>query len=507
MKGAVALGVRSVLLAALLACSAPQSSAAAMDADTTTREFDEYLARGMRTWGVPGVAIALVREGKLVAVKGYGVRTIGEPARVDAGTLFAIASVTKSFTAGVLAMLVDEHKMGWDDPVRKYLPSLEVYDPQVTATMTVRDLLAQRTGLGDRNLLTWNSPYSHDEILRRMRYLKPACTFRDRFEYSNLNFLLAGDVAAVASGRSWQDLVEERIFRPLNMSSSTTSTARARESGNLATPHIKIGGRLQKLPLFDEGPSAAAGSIHSTAADMARWLAVQLGEGQYGTTRLWSVEVDREMHTAQIPVRDSPVAAVTGAQFSSYGFGWYVYDWHGHKVLEHDGQSDGMHALIAMIPDAQLGIVVLTNTSLIGLPNALALHWFEEGLNLETHDWISELHRKLQPVNDSIDPDAVAHQVPRIPNTHASLAPAGYAGTYHDELLGDLVVAAGEDGNLRISLLGRTGRAGHWHYDTFRMDWQGDLYLSLAEPFITFSLRQDGTPGSVTLASGDRFAR
>lgn len=473
------------------------------------RAFDAYVEKSRADWGVPGVAIAIVDHGHVVSVRGYGVRKIGEPARVDGDTVFAIASITKSFTAAALAMLVDERRVSLDDPVRKFIPALELGTPELTENLTIRDLLAQRTCIESRNLLTWNSPYDRHELLRRMRYLKPVCAVRSRFVYNNLMFLLAGTVIPAVTGQSWDDFVANRIFDPLGMAASTTSTKVAEKRANVATPYIRIAGQFQPLPLFDEDNEAPAGSIHSTAADMARWIQVQVSHGSYGGKTLWSGDVDQEMHSLQMVVPREPPYSLfwPDAQFIGYGLGWFIYDSHGHKVVEHDGQSDGMQAIVSMMPEFGRGIVVLTNASLYGLAQSLVNRFYDVTLGVRARDWSSDFRTSFRAISDSIDPAAVIKNVPRIPGTHPSLDLAQYAGTFANQLLGSATVVQDVDGALLVKFLGRSGKLEHWHYDTFRVDWNRDMYLSLDIPFVTFELGVKGSVNAAEFSNGDRFER
>lgn len=498
----------AVLLASSVAIPIGTQGIAA-PSPTPIAAFDTYVEQEMHRWGVPGVAVALIQDGKIVAAKGYGLRKLGDSTLVDKDTVFAVASVTKSFTAAVVATLVDEHKLTWDDLVKKYLPDLQLIDPRLTDELTIRDLLAQRTCIESKNLLTWNSPLNRAQVIQRMRYLKQVCRFRSRFEYNNLNFMLAGAVAESASGQSWQQLVQERIFRPLGMRSSTVSSDEAAKNSNLATPYIKISGKLRALPLFDEGPTAAAGSIHSSAQDMAQYLKAQLDQGKFGVTRLWSEESAHEMHEPQMVIPSASQYAMLWpeAQFLSYGFGWFTYSLHGHKIVEHGGQSDGMQAIISMMPDARNGIVVLTNTSMLGFAQAVVYRWYESNLGLPDRDWGAEFLARFKPLNDSIDLDAVTKNAPHVAGTHPSLQNTGYVGSFHNDLLGELKIAAIGKSDMTITLLGRSGHLHHWHYDTFRIDWGGDVYLTLDEPFVTFALDAAGRPSILTMSSEDQFSR
>lgn len=451
-------------------------------------QFDAYVETAMATWGVPGVAVALVRDGKILSVKGYGVRTIGRTEPVDGNTVFAIASLTKAFTAAGVAVLVDEGKLSFDDPVVKYLPALKLYDPAITKQVTIRDLLGQRTCLQSKDLLTWNSPFSRDETLRRLAFLPPACSFRDRFVYNNLNFVLAGEAAAAAGGRSWSALMSSRLFGPLGMTNTTATTPDAATLSNVATPYLRTGGKLRALPLYDEGVSAPAGSIHSTAADMARWLEAQIGGGSFGGKLIWSPVVQAEMQGSQMAVQAGARHGVEPPLPISrnYGFGWGLGEYRGRRLVDHSGQSDGMYALAAMMPNERLGIVVLTNSSMVGLPEALAYRWFDDNLGVAPFDWITTLYDRAKSSNDAIDIDAVTKGVPRKLGTRPSLPADCFVGTYSQKLLGGVTVRSAGAGPMTVQFLAKTGRLSHWQDNMYQIDWGGDPYYTMVASFMTF---------------------
>src|SRR5215468_9073680 len=261
-------------------------------------DLDTYVARVLKEFEVPGLAIAIVKDGKVALIKGYGVRRLGESAPVDEQTLFGIASNTKAFTAAALAILVDEGKIRWDDPVTKHLPGFQMYDPYVTREMTVRDLLTHRSGLGlgAGDLLFFPpTTFSREEIIARLRYIKPATSFRSKYAYDNVLYLVAGQVVAAISGKSWDDFIKERIFAPLGMTSSNTSVKDLRPGGDFVSPHQKVEGRLQPVPYMNIDNTAPAGAINSNVAEMAKWVITQLNEGAIarGDRRLFSQRQSR----------------------------------------------------------------------------------------------------------------------------------------------------------------------------------------------------------------------
>src|SRR5215510_3716640 len=246
---------------------------------TVPNDLDEFAGRVLKEFEVPGLAVAIVKDGKVVLAKGYGVRKLGDPTPVDENTLFGIASNTKAFTTAALAMLVDEGKISWDDPVTRHLPSFQLYDPYVTREMTIRDLLTHRSGLGlgAGDLLWWPpTDYAREEIIRRFRFVKPATSFRSRYAYDNVLYMIAGQIIPAVTGKSWDDFIKERIFRALSMDESNTSVTAFRPGDNIATPHAPVEGHIQPIKPIALDNVGPAGSINSNVSDMSRWVMIQL---------------------------------------------------------------------------------------------------------------------------------------------------------------------------------------------------------------------------------------
>lgn len=469
----------------------------------TPSDLDAYVARALKEFEVPGLAIAIVKDGRIVLTKGYGVRELGKSAPVDEQTLFGIASNTKAFTAAALAILVDEGRISWDDPVTKHLPGFQMYDPYVTREMTVRDLLTHRSGLGlGAGDLMFFPPttFTREEIVARLRYIKPATSFRSRYAYDNVLYLVAGQVVAAVSGKSWDDFIKERIFAPLGMTASNTSVKDLRPGGNFVSPHQKVEGRLQPVPYMNIDNTAPAGAINSNVAEMARWVMAQLGEGainngQNGARRLFSQRQSREMWSAQTPIavgNPPPALSALRANFSAYGLGWGLSDYRGHKVVSHSGGLAGMVSRVRLIPDMKLGIVVLTNQEAGGAMEAIAYHIIDHYLNAPSTDWISAFHgvaeQQLAQAREVEKKQGSARNVESKP----SLPLAKYAGRYKDAWYGETAIAL-EEGKLVLRFSRTPGLVGdleHWQYDTFVARWR-DRSLN-ADAFVTFALKPDG---------------
>src|SRR3989475_11961818 len=309
------------------------------------RDFDAYVARTMKQFEVPGLAIAVVKDGKVVLAKGYGVRRLGDSARVDERTLFGIASNTKAFTATAIGILVEEGKLQWDAPVVNYLPWFQMYDPFVTRELTIRDLLVHRSGLGlgAGDLLWWpSSTYDRKEVARRLRYIKPATSFRSAYAYDNVLYSVAGEVIEAVSGPTWEDFVSSRILGKVGMTASSVRHSAAAAGGNVATPHAPIDGKVRPIAPFTSDNVNPAGGIHSSATDIAKWMIVQLDSGRLagGADRLFSQNTARNLWAVVTPIRPgTPPAALAAlkASFAGYGLGVFLRGCRGDKVGWHTG--------------------------------------------------------------------------------------------------------------------------------------------------------------------------
>ena len=456
------------------------------------QEIDEYAAKAGRDWKVPGFAIAIVKDDKVVFAKGYGVRQLNKTEAVDKDTLFAIASNSKAFTAAALAILVDEGKLKWDDKVIKYLPWFELYDPWVTNEMTVRDLLSHRSGLetfsGD--LLWYESNYSREEIVRRARFLKRASGFRSRFGYQNIMFVTAGEVVSAIAGKSWDEFVRERFFVPLGMTRTITTYKQLVSASNIATPHNEMGGTLRAIKIGNVDNAGPAGGIESSVADVAQWIRLQLGRGTFAGKKIFSAERSREMWTPQTIVggiSEQSEKFNPTLHFSLYGLGWLLNDYQGRKVVSHGGGLDGMISRVAMIPEENLGLVVLTNSE-TALSTVISNRIFDEFLGVAKRDWNAEfLARTAQNKQAQADAEKKIEDG-RIPNTKPSLPLSSYAGTYGGPMFGDARVSE-ENGKLVLRLVPSPNFVGdleHWHLDTFRVAWRDSIVYPFPRGFVTF---------------------
>lgn len=461
----------------------PRSAKPAQDTlSSRIARLDAYIAQARQDWQVPGLAVAIVRADKILLTKGYGVLEAGSSQLVNEHTLFAIASNSKAFTAAAMAMLVDEGKLSWDDPVRKHLPWLRLKDPVADADLRVRDLLCHRSGLGtfSGDLLWWGTPYSAREVLERAAHLDPAAPFRARYEYSNLMFIAAGEVIREVSGMSWHQFIKERIFTPLGMSRSVTSIRDLPAKGNAATPHKTLPDlRSKPIPWMNWDTMGAAGGIISSVHDMGKWLQTQLRQGQYAQGQaLFSKTQSREMWQAHtpIPVSEGYSRRFPSTHFRAYGLGWSLSDYMGYKVIGHGGGYDGMYSQVMMIPEKDLAIVVLTN-SMTSIGSAITYRIMDAFVGAPERDWSREnlpgfrqsLALFQQRIQDAITPAASG--------TQPSHPLADYTGTFICPMYGEAKVVL-EDNRLALYLLPYPDLAAdleHLHYDTFVVRWRKEF--------------------------------
>jgi CubicO group peptidase (beta-lactamase class C family) len=467
--------------------------------ESTLNGFDDYVNKALKDWGVPGVAIAIVKNDQIVFAKGYGVRKLGEPTPVDEKTLFAIGSSSKAFTAAAIAMLVDEGKMKWDDPVTKYLPGFQLFDPYVTREITVRDLLCHRSGLDRGDFIWYGTPYDRDEIWNRIRYVKPSSSFRSKFGYQNIMYLTAGQIVSRVSGKSWDDFIRERIFTPLGMSSSNTSIRAFAGQNNVSTPHGKIDEKVLTIPWRNIDNIAPAGSINSNVVDMAQWVRLQLGEGSYKGARLISSGAVSEMHEPQTIIPKDPQLSLfmPDSHFRSYGLGWMLQDYKGRKVVQHGGAIDGMIAMVGMIPEERLGVVVLSNLQGQLLPTALMFRIFDAYLGSQSKDWAGEMLKGMNGLEAQGKAAQKKMEESRVKGTQPSLALEKYAGTYKDEAFGDAKVSF-ENGKLVLKTPAFVADLEHWHYDTFRATPRDNVVAGKA--MATFTLNSQGKTDGLNIS-------
>jgi CubicO group peptidase (beta-lactamase class C family) len=465
-------------------------------------EIDAYAEKTRADWNVPGMAIAIVKDDKVIFAKGYGIRKLGKNERVDENTLFAIASNSKAFTTAALAILADENKINWDDKVIKHLPEFELADAYVTREMTVRDLVSHRSGFDtfSGDLLWYETTYNDDEILKRLRYLKPKTSFRSSYGYQNLMYIAAGEIVERVSGKTWSEFVRERILSPLRMSRTTTTVKDLKD--NYSMPHNESGGTLRALHLGNVDGATAAAGLNSSVADVAKWLRLQLGRGKYEGKQIFSEKQSWEMwqQSTAIPISQAGAKFIPSRHFYGYGLGWFLWDYHGRKIISHGGGLDGMISETAMMPEENLGLVVLTNSETpvnVIMQNKI----FDVFVNAQKRDWSAEYLTRVKAGKAAETEALTKLKASRVKNTKPSLAAKDYAGTYSGELYGDVVVAE-ENGKMVLRFTPSPNFVAdleHWHYDTFRIKWRPTVAYNFPPGFVTFMIDKNGKPDEIKI--------
>lgn len=462
--------------------------------------IDGYIEAVRERFEVPGLSVAIVKDGEVVMARGYGVRSLGKDDPVDPQTLFGIASNTKLVTATALGILASEGTIEWDAPVVRYLPSFQMYDAWVTRQITVRDLLVHRSGLGlgAGDLMFWPpSTFSRKELVERLRYVPPATSFRSAYAYDNVLYAVAGEVIEAVSAQSWEDFVRTRILNPVGMTRSDVRLSDPATTPNAAATHARVEGIVQHVSPYLGDVVNPAGGIFSTAEDMARWLIVQLDSGRVENgDRIYPPSVTRELWAPVTPVPfgdPPPELAPQRHFFNFYALGIGVMDYRGERLLRHSGGLPGYVSRVVMLPERRLGVVVLTNQESGEAFDAIAYRILDYYMGAPEYDWI-EAFAAVKARDEARTMEIEARTTEERDETSTpSLDLRDYTGTYRDSWYGEIVVSLEGDG-LVIDFTRSPSLIGdmvHWQHDTFLVRWhQRELR---ADAFITFSLNPDGS--------------
>jgi CubicO group peptidase (beta-lactamase class C family) len=491
------------LLSVMLAAGFRAVPAASQRASVVD-ELDGFIQEGIGLWDPPGFAVSVVKDGDVVFSKGYGVRKLGGSEAVDEHTLFAIGSTTKAMTAAALGMLVDEDKLGWDDNVIDHLPRFRLYDPVVTREITVRDLLTHRAGLPNADYLWYGRDNTLEQILARMRFVRPETSLRSGFTYQNVMYAAAGAVVSTVSGKSWEEFVEKRIFDPLGMSRSLPNAATLGSAYNVASPHDRVDGEIRVIENASVDSVAAAGSVWSSVSDMARWMRFLLEGTSESGARLLEEETHEELFRPQTIVdRDEfyPTQSLTQPKWTTYGLGWFQHDYDGRVLDFHTGSIDGMVAIHGLVRNERLGVFVLGNLDHVELRHAVmyrAIDLFtgrEDGRN-----WSRELFDLYDELRKRAESEAVERERTRVEGTSPSRPLDRYTGTYVDRLYGSATVTK-EGDTLRLSLgPGLQGELRHWHYDQFEVHWDAEWRGKVP---VDFTIDRKGVVVAVSVGGGE----
>lgn len=472
----------------------------------TEKQIDSITEKVLKTFDVPGIAVAIVKDGKVFLQKGYGVSSLNTNEKMNAHTRFGIASNSKAFTAAALAMLVDEGKLKWSTLVRDIIPAFTLYAPYVTENFMITDLLTHRSGLGlgAGDLMFWPGKplFTKAEIIHNLRYLKQVSQFRTQYDYDNLLYMVAGEVVGKVSGLSWEDFIETRIMNPLGMNESAASYQRLKDKSNVIDPHAPVNGIVRVINRDLNETLNAAGGIYSSVADMSKWAIMQLNDGKFGeslTQQLFSPKEHREMWTIQTVIPrngNSPYQT----NFSGYGLGWFLSDEMGHKVVTHTGGLAGIVTQVTLVPDLKLGIIVFTNQQSGAAFSAITNSIKDAYFGAKKRDWITLYNdqvkaslRNAKTITDQIESEikkAAAAAQPEI---------AKYAGSYTDAWFGKITLSVRNNQLYFQSEKSPElhGLMSYYKGNTFVVRWEDRSFD--ADAFVNFGLDFEGNPSTIRM--------
>jgi CubicO group peptidase (beta-lactamase class C family) len=446
-----------------------------LSAQADLEKIDQYLSKARADWDIPGISVAIVKDGKTVLSKGYGIKESGHQNLVDENTLFAIASNTKAFLSAALSILVDEGEISWDDKVRKYIPEFTLYDSYVSNEATIRDLLSHRVGLGtfSGDYIWYKSNLEVNDLILKLKYLPQDYPFRSGYGYSNLMYITAGEIINRVTGKNWDEFVNEAIFQPLDMKNTVTSTDELSKSDNVASPHKPFENGNQVLPWVNWNNMGAAGGIISNASDMSKWMIIQLNNGIWNFDTIISPKQQNIMWTPHnnFTLSEKSKESIPGRHFAGYGLGWSVGDYHGNMIVSHTGGYDGMYSHVLLVPDLNLGITILTN-SMKSISTPLCYYIINEYINKDNRDWSKEWLERNQAADS--EPGKIEQiKTTQVKKTKPTLALEKFEGTYSSGFHGEVIIKK-IDKTFRLEFKNAPALSAtlqHWHYDTWQIIW------------------------------------
>ncbi len=471
-------------------------------------EIDKLVEQTMQVFNVPGIAVAVVKDGQVIHSKGYGVSSIATGKKMDENTLFAIASNSKAFTSAALGILVDEGKISWNTKVIDIIPEFRLYNSYVTEDFNIKDLLTHRSGmgLGAGDLMVWpdSASFTREDIIHNLRFLKQTSSFRTKYDYDNLLYIVAGVVVERVSGMSWEAFIEERIMQPLGMTMSAASIHRIKDGANIIDAHVPVDGVLQVVAKHESDVHNPAGGIFSSVADMSKWAIMQMNNGKYGKDlekQIFSEEVHDEMWTPQtiIPVRGR---STYNTHFAGYGLGWNLSDVKGYMQASHTGGLMGIVTQVTLIPELKLGIIVFTNqqqgAAFTAITNTIKDSYFGiRGMDRikEQNEWVIRNQAEAKEITDSLwaKIDDQQKKGVNVPD------PGLYAGTYTDSWFGDIIITSA-NGKLRFNSVRSPRLRGELIYytgNTFIVRWDDRSFE--ADAYAVFGLDKNGIPSSIKM--------
>ena len=459
--------------------------------------FEPCLQKAIEDYQVPGLAVGVVVDGEVVYARGFGYRDVEQSLPVTPETLFAIGSCTKAFTTFAIGNLVDEGCFEWDQPVIDILPEFRLSDQYATTNVTLRDVLTHRTGMPRHEFVWYNAKMSKSEMLRRIRFLQPSFDIRQRYQYGNLMYFIAGLAMEKMTGRTWEELIRMRILDPLEMYKTNFSVEETQNSKNFACPYLEKNDQLKKIPFRNLSLIGPAGSINSNINELSHWLKMLLAGGVYKSQALISPATLQELHAPQVIVPGAP--ETKESLLYAYGIGWGVTSYLGHYLVSHDGVSDGFTSVTGLLPAENIGFVVLTNKNMTTLPRYVSMHIIDLLLELPFHDWIQDGAESIRKNKQSLKERILEEDLSRKIGTFPSHELNDYVGIYEHPGYGKVEIEL-VDGKLQAVYNDLVFILDHWHYDVFRViEEKQDMVISFEGTKFSFCNNANGDIGELVV--------
>lgn len=457
--------------------------------------FDPLIEKALKDFQVPGIAVGVIVDGRVVYAKGFGYRDVEKQLPITTETLFALGSCTKAFTTFVIGNLVDEGSIEWDQPVIDILPEFRLWDQYATTNVTLRDLLTHRTGMPRHEFVWYNSKMSKSDMLKRIRFLQPSFDIRERYQYGNLMYFIAGLAMEKVAQKPWEELICERILNPLEMHHTNFSIEETQKTDDFACPYLEKNDQLKKIPFRNLSLISAAGAINSNIEDMTHWLQMLLAGGVYKSRALISPATLQELHAPQVIVPGAP--ETRESLLYAYGIGWGVFSYLGHYFVSHDGVSDGFTAMVGLFPGEDIGLVILANKNMTALPRYLSFEIADRLLDLPRHDWFQDGIESLRKNKESMKERKIEEDLSRKMGTHPSHPIEEYVGLYEHPGYGKVEIELA-DGKLQAIYNDLVFVLDHWHYDVFRVSQEKqDMIVSFEGAKFTFCNNSNGEIGEL----------
>lgn len=455
--------------------------------------FHSFVEEEMQKWQVPGLAIAIVKDGEVVLSEGFGYRDVENKLPITPNTQFVVASCTKAFCTMSIGLLVDEGKLDWDDPVHKYLPDFKLKDRFASEQITIRDIVTHRSGLPRHDLLWYNSSFTRKEVVERVQHVEPSKGFRTTFQYQNMMYMTAGEVVEAVTGEKWEDFVKEKVLKPLGMSESNFSVEKLQKAADFSYPYKEKDEKVEKIPFRKVDEIGPAGAMNSTVNELINWVQLHLNKGKLNGETFISEGNLKQMHTPQMILAEQP--KYDELMMSTYGLGWFIQVYKGHKMIHHGGNLDGFSAMVSFMPDINVGIVILTNKNACPLRDFLAFNIYDRFLKMEVTDWSSRFKEDTEKLKNSMKEKKEKSEKDRKQGTNPSHPLEDYVGLFEHPGYGIFTVHL-ENEELRGEYNQIPSVLKHYHYDVFSLEFDEAFELDIK---ISFSSNPKGKINSLAI--------